>query len=134
MSSIPDSKTASLSEELLTATTDLKRLQGLLGDATATLLSAFVDATGGARALPDNGEAARIRAALSRAMVAMQFEDMATQLITHVNRRLRGVSEVLAHQPYPVVETEQIEFPVLETGGPCPVVQTGMGAGRIEFF
>ncbi|MET0312110.1 MAG: hypothetical protein ABW051_08675 [Burkholderiaceae bacterium] len=133
MSPIPDPTAPGPSEELLTATTDLKRLQALLGDATATLLSAFVDASGGARALPESPEAARVRAALSRAMVAMQFEDMATQLITHVNRRLRSVSEGLAQQPWPALDAGQIVFPVLDKGA-CPVIQTGMGAGRVEFF
>jgi hypothetical protein len=122
-----------LSDELLTASTELERLQELLGNAAQSLMAAFGEAAGAAGALPQGREADSVRGALGRALVAMQFEDLATQIIAHVNLRLRGASYTLTQQAWPGDENDAGAPPDFAIR-PCPVAQREMEAGSVDFF
>ncbi len=94
-----------LHREFATTAADLEQLRGILGDAAAKLSSAFCEMTIGSTALlrlldgaPEDAGTAPIEdaAAIARDMSSktvttvqsLQFEDMATQLLQHVHRRL----------------------------------------------
>ncbi|MFN8588878.1 MAG: hypothetical protein U0704_13875 [Candidatus Eisenbacteria bacterium] len=99
-----------LNEQFQIVTCDLEQLRGLLGDAAGKLSSTFRVITAGttemgatldALACPDPGPAlARIReittemtSTTGTTIQSLQFEDMATQLLAHVNRRLDALQQ-----------------------------------------
>src|SRR5262245_947397 len=90
---------ADLQDHLMTASNDLDRLQRLLADASTTLLQHFhglaQQLEGGLVVDPVSLDCAR--QALSGAVVALQFQDMAAQLIAHTDKRLRSCADRLAH-------------------------------------
>lgn len=124
---------ADLQDELLTASTDLDRLQVLLGDAVDQLLARF----GGA-----GEQLARLRAGLSEvdtsgleaelggAVIALQFQDLATQLVSHASRRVRSVAEVLGNEALGDADAAPVEM----VARACPVAQRQMDAGSVELF
>ena len=131
---LPFKVAAELQDHLLTATNDLERLQRLLSDASESLLAHFH----GAHGLMDNlaeslQAAAEMRGFLGKAIVALQFHDMATQLITHTNLRLRVCAEQLARDTLPDDEDGAgvVEAPPLR---PNPVTQDEVDAGSVELF
>jgi hypothetical protein len=62
---------------------------------------------------------------LGGAIPALQFQDMASQLIAHTHRRLRDCADRLAG------EAAAVEAPPLR---PNPVTQDEMDTGSIELF
>ena len=68
-------------------------------------------------------------------MTALQFQDMAAQLITHTQRRLRHCADRLARDAFPV-EGAGAEEAVVAPAPPCPnpVTQAEMQAGSVELF
>jgi len=134
-------RAAELRAELAAAGADLDRLQALLADACGALLASFeaaqaqLGAASGPAAPPAaiaGTPAAAIAGArheLASAVVALQFEDIASQLIAHAQRRLRGCAERLA-------STQAAEGDT--AGGPphrsSPVGQRAMDAGAVELF
>jgi 3-phosphoglycerate kinase len=70
---------------------------------------------------------------LGNAVVALQFEDMATQLIQHTHRRVRSCVDQLARQTFADDEDgpAEVELPPLH---PNPVTQDEMDAGSVELF
>lgn len=124
------------------ASNDLDRLQRLLDDASHTLLGHF---RGSAehleRALklmagqPDLDQRHLHQAMefLAAAITGMQFQDMASQLLQHTTKRLRGCADRLADAALAddengpgVIE----DFPLK----PNPVTQDEMDAGSVELF
>ena len=96
---VPTLLAADLQDHLMTASNDLDRLQRLLADATTTLLQHFhglSEQIGRLReqlAEPATLDAAaleRAHQALGGAVIALQFQDMASQLIAHTDRRLKS--------------------------------------------
>lgn len=89
----------------MVATNDLERLQRLLSDASESLLGHFHGAAGELKQLlhaaaqaADSGHV-RLHAAmghLAGAITAMQFQDVASQLVTQTERRLRNCADRLA--------------------------------------
>jgi hypothetical protein len=133
---------ASLQDDLLTATNDLERLQTLLADACATLAEGFYGATEQIRAASELHEQAEAVVAsvnferamehLRAAVTALQFQDMASQLIAHTNRRLRVCADRLARDAFADDEGDaEVEDLPLR---PNPVTQAEMDAGSIELF
>lgn len=121
-----------LQDQLLEAATDLDRLSGLLEDAAAQLLARFtaanerIDADAGGRTGAD-----ALRHELAGAVTALQFQDMATQVITHTVRRIRGVADFLGTRVSPEEEDgASIEL----VRRHCPVAQRQVDAGSIELF
>lgn len=129
---------ADLQDHLLTASNDLERLQTLLSDACSNLLEGFYGATenvGRIGALEgDTAEACQqARLHLQRAVTALQFQDMASQLIAHTQRRLRNCTDRLARDAF--AGDEDGEAVVEEAPlRPNPVTQAEMDAGSVELF
>ena len=126
---------AEVQDHLLTASNDLDRLQTLLSDACDTLSASFfgasarVDALHGADADQATHE---LTQHLGRAITALQFQDMASQLIAHTHKRLRNCADRLAADAFEPDDGEAvIEAAPLR---PNPVTQDEMDAGSIELF
>lgn len=143
-SALPLLAAADLQDHLMTATNDLDRLQTLLADACDVLAQSFYGASEQLRALMDEQQAAalaghpdvypRLMQQLGGAVTALQFQDMASQLITHTNRRLRSCADQIARVAMGDDDDEGaavVEKPPL---CPNPVTQDEMDAGSIELF
>jgi hypothetical protein len=133
---------ADMQDHLLMASNDLDRLERLLSDASESLLMHFYAANGHLGTLLHQGAAfpnldsSALHEAMQNmagAVTALQFQDMASQLIHHTNRRLRNCVDQLAREamgPDPdgdgVIE--------LAPQRPNPVTQDEMDAGSVELF
>lgn len=125
---------ADLQDSLLVAMNDLKRLEGLLDHATGNLLDRFNKTMQVLEALPDSPECNELRQALHLAVTELQFHDMASQLLVHTGKVLKGCAYTLAEQ---AMEPEEDEIGVVVTHlpqNPNPVTQSEMDAGSIELF
>jgi hypothetical protein len=127
-----------LQDNLLTASHDLERLQALLDDSHETLRAGFF---GTLQLLQDLHEAGQLDAAplerarnhLACAVKALQFQDMASQLITHTSGRLRNCADRLARDAF--VGDEDGEAVVDEAPLRAnPVTQSEMDTGFVELF
>ena len=150
-SAMPLLVAADLQDHLMVASNDLERLQRLLSEACDSLLGHFCGASSELRSLAespefrtllDDGALApglgapklhKAMAHMSSAITAMQFQDMASQLVAHTTRRLRSCADRLATEAMgddedgiAVVE----ELPLR----PNPVTQDEMDAGSVELF
>ena len=107
---------------------DLERLKALIGDAGDRLLESFNRVGGLSERLPCGApERGEFGTAVAGAVTALQFQDMASQLISHAQRRLAVLQDVLsrlADQHDPLLATTRLQ----------PVKQAGMGAGSIDLF
>mgnify|MGYP003576307238 CR=1 FL=1 len=132
---------AELQDNLITATNDLDRLHGLLAHACDNLMLRFSTAVqhmeGLMQAAADHriqvDELGPVMQDLGRAVTELQFQDMASQLIVHTNRRLRNCADQLARDAMGEDEEGEsvVETPPLR---PNPVTQSEMDAGSIELF
>jgi hypothetical protein len=131
-----------LQDHLLVATNDLDRLQRLLEDASQALVGHFHGAAGQMKAMLREAarrpeiDSAPLNAAmdhLAAAITSLQFQDMASQLLTHTHRRLRGCADRLAAE---AMELDEDEAAFLDTVPmqPNPVTQDEMDAGSVELF
>ena len=70
---------------------------------------------------------------MAGAITAMQFQDMASQLVSHTSRRLRNCSDRLASQ---TMGDDEDGPAVIEQAPmrPNPVTQDEMDAGSVELF
>ncbi len=133
-------RAADLQDHLMSASHDLDRLQRLLADTCDTLLARFAGAhrlldTLSAPSLPSAAAsvAQDARRQLTEAVLALQFQDMASQLINHTHQRLRNCADQIARDAFgPDAEGEA----VVATAPlrPNPVTQDEMDAGSIELF
>jgi hypothetical protein len=118
---------ADMQDEVLAAGTELERLERLLSDATDQLLVRF----GRAHALCiDDSTRHALAAELQAAITALQFQDLASQLITHARQRLVSVADCLGNVA--LGDDEGIE--VRWVGRSSPVGQRAVDAGSIELF
>jgi hypothetical protein len=133
---------ADLQDHLLVASNDLDRLQRLLDDASQALLGHFtgaamhVDAALGAlRHLqgPDAAAIEEARAALGQAVTALQFQDLASQLIAHTMRRLRSCADRLAAEAF-AGDEDGAAVVASAPPRPNPVTQDEMDAGSVDLF
>ena len=144
-SRIPFLAAVDLQDHLLTASNDLERLQALLADATDALMREFFGASRQIRAFTDQPhpcrslcgpeQYGRVMQHLGSAIIALQFQDMASQLIAHTHKRLRNCADRLAGAAMGNDEDEDgatfIEDLPLR---PNPVTQDQMNAGSIDLF
>ena len=128
---------------------DLQRLQRLLEDASLALLGHFTSATQHIDAALQDLDAVhaadplashmtsnlaidqaidQARGKLAGAITALQFEDMATQLISHTTHRLRSCADQLGQ----VCAADADDCPAARRAN--PVAQQAMTAGSIELF
>ncbi len=118
-----------LQDQLLEAATDLDRLGGLLEDAAAQLMARFAGANSELAVL---GQGPAVQERLrSGAMTALQFQDMASQLILHTIHRIRGVADFLGAR-ISADEDDAAEVSLVRRH--CPVAQRQVDAGSIELF
>lgn len=133
---------ADLQDHLMTVTNDLDRLQRLLDDAGESLMTHFYGATNHlnrllaqAAATPgfDDADLHKIQSEMAGAITALQFQDMATQLIAHTSQRLRNCADQLARDTFGDDEdgAAVVEMAPLK---PNPVTQDEMDAGSVELF
>lgn len=139
---LPLMAVAEVQDDLLVASNDLERLQRLLSDASESLIGHFYAASAELRALlhatadrPDleMPQLHRTMEHVAGAITAMQFQDMASQLIDHTGRRLRGCADRLARD---AMGDDEDGPAVVEAAPlrPNPVTQDEMDAGSIELF
>ena len=135
---LPLQAAADLQDNLLMVANDLDRLQTLLGDACDGLLEGFGAATLTLRSLPPRpgpeGKAtARAIEQLGQAVTALQFQDMATQLIAHTRQRLRHCTDRIACDA--MADDDDDEGPVAAAPShPNPVIQSEMNTGSVDLF
>jgi hypothetical protein len=130
-----------LQDDLITACNDLDRLQRLL-------CGACIDLSAGFHAASDliaqwrDGDAdprlvlAQVDEQLARTITALQFEDLATQLITHTRSRLRHGADNLAVEAMGDEDEDEdgAAFVQQAPRRPNPVTQDEMDAGSVELF
>jgi hypothetical protein len=133
---------ADLQDHLMVASNDLERLQRLLADACDSLMLHFQGASSELRPLLDDGaerpaaapqQLNRVMHHMAGAITAMQFQDMASQLVAHTTKRLRNCADRLASQ---TMGDDEDGVAVIEEAPlrPNPVTQDEMDAGSIELF
>ncbi|MCA2997441.1 MAG: hypothetical protein ING75_02450 [Rhodocyclaceae bacterium] len=87
---------AVIGPQLRIAQSEIGRMKGIIDTAATELLSSFGEIQGVFRAV-DNGQFVIADAALSRAMTALQFQDMVGQLMTGLSERIGMATHVLDH-------------------------------------
>lgn len=130
---------ADLQDHLMVASNDLERLQRLLDDASTALIANFagatrqLDAVYDAAAAADPAASQELRQSLGSAITALQFQDLATQLIAHTSQRLRSCVDRLGRD---VFAGDDDDPGLLEEAPlrPNPVTQDEMDAGSVELF
>lgn len=139
---LPLAAAADLQDHLMVASNDLDRLQRLLDDASQSLMGHFTDATTHLEAALRTLEASAgahpqtlhdARQTLGGAVTALQFQDMASQLIAHTTRRLRNCADRLASEAFCDDEDGEAVIESLPLR-PNPVTQDEMDAGSIDLF
>ncbi|MCD2342276.1 hypothetical protein LRH25_18220 [Ideonella azotifigens] len=133
---------ADLQDHLMVASNDLERLQRLLDDASETLSGHFYgassqlnDVMSALKALPDlDGSMHVAMQNLAGAITALQFHDMATQLICHTQKRLRSCADRIARDAMGDEDEDGMAIVEDGPGRPNPVTQDEMDAGSIDLF
>jgi len=138
---IPLLVAAELQDHLMTVNNDLERLQRLLDDAGEALSAHFYAASTqiqsqlrkAAEQGSDSTALYGVMDNIAGAITALQFQDMATQLIAHTSQRLRNCADQLARDTFGDDEDGEaiVEIAPLR---PNPVTQDEMDAGSIELF
>jgi hypothetical protein len=106
---------------------DLERLKALINDAGERLLVSFNQVAALVPALSaDETQRAQVDQAVHAAVTALQFQDMATQLTGHAQRRLSVLEERLRSLSDEAARSLQAM--------PQPVRQVEMTAGSIDLF
>ncbi len=133
---LPVALVAELQDSLMVVVHDLSRLDGLLSHAMENLMERFTrasaDLSEAASANPMALESARI--AIGSAVMELQFQDMASQLIGHTSKILQGCAYRLAAESMGAEEGEAIPFVDVVPDRPNPVTQGEMDAGSVELF
>ena len=135
--SVPWAAAVDLQDDLLTATHDLDRLQALLAHACDELSLGFHGAMSRLQTAAANDSCAAVSTDASQvllsAVTALQFQDMASQLIAHTQQRLRNCADRLARE---TMGDDEDGTAIVEDGPrrPNPVTQDEMDAGSVELF
>lgn len=136
---IPLLLAAELQDHLMVASTDLERLQRLLDDACLALIDGFHTSVGQLGEVIDQGheitpELQAVRHKLFKAVTALQFQDMATQLIAHTSQRLRSCADQIAREALGAEDSDGTAVVESLPLKPNPVTQDEMDAGSVELF
>mgnify|MGYP000486497472 CR=1 FL=1 len=114
-----------VAREFAAIAADLERLKLLIGEAGDTLAASFAVI---GEAVPRLAVDAHVGHAVAAAVTALQFQDMATQLTQHAQKRLAVLQDALK------ALSDEDTDPLLATTRMQPVRQAGMGAGSIDLF
>ena len=130
---------AELQDHLMTPTNDLERLQRLLDDACLVLMDGFHGTAGQLGEVIDLGHEVTphlqaVRQTLYKTVTALQFQDMASQLITHTNKRLRNCADQIAREALGDDDPDGIAVVDDAPLKPNPVTQDEVDAGSVELF
>ena len=127
---------AEVQDSLLVVVHDLNRLDGLLAHTMENLMERFTAASANLASpeLLNSKELDVVRATLRAAVTELQFQDMASQLITHTSKILQGCAYRLASESMGVEDGEAVPFVEEVPERPNPVTQDEMDAGSIELF
>lgn len=133
---LPVMLVAELQDSLLVVVHDLSRLDGLLAHAMENLLARFTTASENLAdpLLVGSKELDVVRSTLRAAVTELQFQDMASQLISHTSRILQGCAYRLASESMGAEDGEAVPFVEDVPERPNPVTQDEMDAGSIELF
>jgi hypothetical protein len=130
---------ADLQDNLMTASNDLDRLQGLLSHACDELMQGFHGAAGEIQELVDAAHDSpsqelfdSVMQHLGGAITALQFQDMASQLIAHTHKRLRNCADRIARET--MGDDDGAALVEEAPQRPNPVTQDEMDAGSVELF
>lgn len=124
----PLAEAAGLQDDLLAVDHDLERLGALLAQAGQTLLDTFAAV---ATPLAESGQAGAIDQ-LARAFPALQFEDLASQLLGHSRQRLGRCVDLIAQRTF--AEEHGEPPPDVTSLRPNPVTQSALRPGSVELF
>ncbi len=125
--SLPDDG-RNAAQECAAIEADLERLKTLVNDAAGRLLGSFNEFVALEQQASRNSEQRqRIESAIGTAVTALQFQDMATQLTGHAQRRLAALESCLR-----AMYGEGTGGALLENAQ--PVRQSEMSAGSIDLF
>jgi len=124
---------------LMMATNDLERLQRLIDDAYVVLMDGFHGTAGQLGDVIDLGHditphLQAVRQTLFKTVTALQFQDMATQLIAHTNKRLRNCADKIARDALGDDDPEGSAVVDDAPMRPNPVTQDEVDAGSVELF
>jgi hypothetical protein len=123
---------AVIGPQLRIAQSEIGRMKGIIDTAATELLSSFGEIQGVFRAV-DNGQFVIADAALSRAMTALQFQDMVGQLMTGL--RIGMATRVLDHASRTGVASTTSEVTEqIHTFPRQVVLQHDVASGDIELF
>lgn len=132
---------AELQDHLMTVTNDLERLQRLLDDAGESLSAHFYSASNQVMSLLSESDGSpaseglkQVMQDIAGAITALQFQDMATQLIAHTSQRLRNCADQLARDTFGMDDEDGAAIVEVAPLRPNPVTQDEMDAGSIELF
>ncbi|HZE92572.1 MAG TPA: hypothetical protein VE029_12815 [Rhizobacter sp.] len=140
-STMPLMAAADLQDHLMTASMDLDRLQTLLSDACDTLMQRFHGASEHIRTLREHDHTGEesdlvfndVMQHLGGAVTALQFQDMASQLINHTHKRIRSCVDRLAREAFAEEEDGEVAMEEIPLR-PNPVTQAEMDVGSVELF
>jgi hypothetical protein len=133
---LPVRLVADLQDSLLIVVHDLSRLDHLLADATENLMTRFMGASQllASAANVQCEELESVRGTLRAAVIELQFQDMASQLIGHTSKTLQGCAYRLASESMSPEDGDAVPFVDEVPDRPNPVTQDEMDAGSIELF
>jgi hypothetical protein len=127
---------AEVQDSLLVVVHDLSRLDGLLAHTMEKLMERFTFASANLAhpSLMESQELEQVRSALRSAVTELQFQDMASQLISHTSKILQGCAYRLASESMGSEDGEAVPFVEEVPERPNPVTQDEMDAGSVELF
>jgi hypothetical protein len=133
---LPVMLVAEVQDSLLVVVHDLSRLDGLLAHTMNNLMERFTRASANLAdpLLVESKALDEVRSALRAAVTELQFQDMASQLITHTSKILQGCAYRLASESMGLEDGEAVPFVEDVPERPNPVTQDEMYAGSIELF
>jgi hypothetical protein len=117
-----------VAQECAAIAADLERLKKLIADAGDRLLASFNEVGDLApRLASDDRQRERLSGAIGAAVTALQFQDMATQITAHAQRRLGALQETLR-------ANSAADDLCMLANDAHPVDQAEMSAGSIDLF
>jgi hypothetical protein len=133
---LPVMLVAEVQDSLLVVVHDLSRLDSLLAHTMENLMERFTSASANLAnpTLAQSKELDDVRSTLRAAVTELQFQDMASQLIVHTSKILRGCAYRLASESMGSEDGEAVPFVEEVPERPNPVTQDEMDAGSIELF